>query len=349
MRERVRNPRCHRGVSKPAFSGLALFLFIVFVFIALPVLSGHGKAAHTFVPRRDISAPESLCVEISTEVLYVESGNELPLTVTVTHRGYPVTGAFVNLTGSPNYLCAFEYVNHTTDENGQVFAYLRVEADRSLNVDIMAEAYMENYTSNSYVLKDIVVELPRVLLDGSDIIYVGIGGTVAVCLVGTTEAGKYALLKLFIVPLYSRLSREDVLDHFVRGQIYGYIMSHPGEHYNAIKMSLQVNNGTLSHHLRTLELQGYIKSQRDGTYKRFYPVGTSVPRRRGIQLSDLQMGIIDTIRQTPGITQKEIAKLEGITQQSVSYNLSSLERLGVLTSQRIGIRKRYFITQETAN
>ena len=147
--------------------------------------------------------------------------------------------------------------------------------------------------------------------------------------------------------MYSRVKKENVLDHFVRGQIYGYVMSHPGEHYNGIKQALKVNNGTLSHHLKTLEMQGYLKSHRDGTYKRFYPTGTKTPRNKGIQLSDLQIGIVDAIRQVPGITQKEIAKREGITQQSVSYNLRILIRFGVLQFSREGVRKRYFITEES--
>jgi predicted transcriptional regulator len=226
--------------------------------------------------------------------------------------------------------------------------YLKAITEEEICVDVKVVAYSDNYSWNSVVLRDIAIEPVEGILDRPEILFVGLGGGVmALTLLGATEVGKYALLKLLFVPLYSRIRKDDVLDHFVRGQIYGHILSHPGEHYNGIKQALQVNNGTLSHHLRTLEMQGYLKSQRDGTYKRFYPTGTKLPRKKGIQLSDLQIGIVDAIRQIPGLTQKDIAKREGKTQQSVSYNLKLLERIEVLRSERDGIRKKYFIIEDT--
>ena len=72
-----------------------------------------------------------------------------------------------------------------------------------------------------------------------------------------------------------------------------------------------------------------------------------IPRKKGIQLSDLQMGMVDAIRQTPGISQKDIALIEGISQQSVSYNLAILERMGILDSTRDGVRKKYFISTDS--
>ncbi|MFO7618845.1 MAG: winged helix-turn-helix transcriptional regulator, partial [Thermoplasmata archaeon] len=209
-----------------------------------------------------------------------------------------------------------------------------------------ARASLEGYMPGYHEIKEITVEPPVVIDNTSKVSYIGITGLIAVIIIGSTEAGKCGLIKLFFLPLYSRLKKDDLLDHFVRGQIYGYIMSHPGEHYNHIKLKLDVTNGTLSHHLRALEFQGYIKSQRDGTYKRFYPTDMKVPRTKGIKLSDLQLGILDAIRQCPGISQKEIATREGISQQSVSYNLSLLERMGVLDSSRDGVRKKYYLSSE---
>jgi len=78
-----------------------------------------------------------------------------------------------------------------------------------------------------------------------------------------SENAKYGLL-LLIVPLYSKIKREKVLDHFIRGQIFGYIMANPGEHYNSIKQALDMTNGSLAHHLRTLERERFVKSKRFG-------------------------------------------------------------------------------------
>ncbi|TLZ56909.1 MAG: MarR family transcriptional regulator, partial [Methanobacteriota archaeon] len=145
-----------------------------------------------------------------------------------------------------------------------------------------------------------------------------------------------------IFPLYSRLKKEEVLDHFVRGQIYGYIVSHPGQHYNSMRADLKVTNGTLAHHLRTLEMMGFIKSYREGVFKRFYPIEVSVPQGRGVQLSDLQTHILEMIRGGSGPTQADIASRLEVTQQTVSYNLRTLSREGAIRLEKDGRNTRYY-------
>ncbi len=334
--------------SHSRFSKVAVMLLMVgllaVLFISLVPQDVTG--AHTFIPRRDVAAQSSVEVEIYSEFLNMESGHELPLTITVTHLGYPVPGAIVNVTSSAESVCTFRSESETTDANGQMVVFLLARSNEEICVDITATAYVVNLTSDTFVLRDIAIEPADSILDGPGVLYMGIGGAMAIIAIGATETGKYALLKLLVVPLYTRVRREDVLDHFVRGQIFGHIMSHPGAHYNAIKQALKVNNGTLSHHLKTLEMQGYLKSHRDGTYKRFYPTGQQIPRTKGIQLSDLQMCILDAIKKVPGLTQKDIALEQNISQQSVSYNIRALVRVGALASKRDGVRMRYFIDQE---
>ncbi len=330
------------------FSKAAAMLFFIGLMAALMVsqVPQEATAAHTFIPRRDVAAQDSVDVEIVSDSLNLESGHELPLTITVTHLGYPVPGAVVNVVSTAENVCTFRSESETTDVNGQMVVFLLAVSDEDICVDVTATAYVENYTIGTFILRDIAIEPAESFLDGAGVYYMGIGGAMAIIAIGATETGKYALLKLLVVPLYSRVKREDVLDHFVRGQIFGHVMSHPGAHYNAIKQALKVNNGTLSHHLKTLEMQGYLNSHRDGTYKRLYPTGQQVPRRKGRQLSDLQMCILDAIKKVPGLTQKDLATEHDISQQSVSYNIRALVRIGALSSRRDGISKRYFIDQE---
>jgi hypothetical protein len=79
-------------------------------------------------------------------------------------------------------------------------------------------------------------------------------GALAIFL-GATEAGIYMLF-LFFLPLYSKMRPEEVLDSFIRGKILGYVRANPGCHYNLIKQDLKLHNGTLIHHLDTLERNG---------------------------------------------------------------------------------------------
>lgn len=150
-----------------------------------------------------------------------------------------------------------------------------------------------------------------------------------------TEVGRYGSLSL-LVPLYVRLSRSQVLDHFVRGQIYEYIKLNPGDHYSSIRRELSLSNGLLAYHLSVLEKQNFVKSQRDGRLKRFYPVNMTIPRRKGVRLSDLQVKMLRRIDKNPSITQGRLAGLLGVSRQTVNHNIKLMERAGVLESERDG-------------
>lgn len=291
---------------------------------------------------------KSLDITVNYETMHVESGVPLYFFVTVTHDRLPVEGALIQFNSTADGLCDFTYESQYTDVDGRVVVYLTAYSESGMMLDVFATASIEGYAVAYHLIKDITIQAPAPIIPERDIpSYLSITGIITLIIIASTETGKYGLFKMLLVPLYSRLKKDELLEHFVRGQIYGHIMSHPGEHYNHIKQKLGVTNGTLSHHLRTLELQGYIKSHRDGTYKRFYPTGMTIPRKKGIQLSDLQIGIVDAIRQSPGISQKDIAQREGISQQSVSYNLAILERMGILDSIRDGVRKKYFISSDS--
>jgi DNA-binding MarR family transcriptional regulator len=179
------------------------------------------------------------------------------------------------------------------------------------------------------------------ILPQREAVSVGLGAILAAAVL-STEIGRYGAFKAIVFPLYSRLKKEEVLDHFVRGQIYGYIVSHPGQHYNSMRQDMKVTNGTLSHHLRTLEMMGFIKSYREGVFKRFYPIEVSVPQDRGVKLSDLQIQILEMVRSGSGPTQTDIAGRLDVTQQTVSYNIRTLSREGAIRMEKDGRNTRYY-------
>jgi DNA-binding MarR family transcriptional regulator/predicted GH43/DUF377 family glycosyl hydrolase len=158
---------------------------------------------------------------------------------------------------------------------------------------------------------------------------------------GSTEVGKYRLIP-FISPLYTRLKREDVLDQLTRDKIYEYIMSNPGDHYNSIKQKLNLKNGTLAYHLRTLERENFIKSMRDGMYKRFFAVGTKIPGINGFSLYSIQGRIMEVLVRHPGLTQRDISKLLDASQQLVSYHLNQLIKSGHIRVERSDNTLRYY-------
>jgi parallel beta-helix repeat protein len=146
-----------------------------------------------------------------------------------------------------------------------------------------------------------------------------------------TEGGKYKFVG-FMIPLYTRIKKDQVLNHYLRGRINGYIEANPGEHYNAIKYALNINNGALTYHLRVLERENVIVSKRDGMYKRFYPKSANIPKNYR-RLSDVQKRIVKTINEFEGITQTEIANKLDISPQVVNYHVKILETAGIVQSE----------------
>jgi hypothetical protein len=134
---------------------------------------------------------------------------------------------------------------------------------------------------------------------------------------GGTEIGKYKLLG-FLIPLYSKLTKKMVLDHETRGMIRGYIIANPGDHFTSIKKQIGLKNGTLAYHLKILERENIIKSQRDGIFKRFYPINVKISSNM-VHMSKQEI-ILNTVIENPGVSRKELANIVGLSRQVVNYH-----------------------------
>jgi predicted transcriptional regulator len=173
----------------------------------------------------------------------------------------------------------------------------------------------------------------------SIIVAAAVGG-----LAGGTEFGKYRFLSLLFVPLYTKIHKDKVLDHFTRGRVYEYIRNNPGSHYSLIKRELGLNNGGLTYHLRTLEREELIRARRVGIYKLFYTTKTQIPETIGLGLNEVQKTIVENIRTNPGITQTEIgAKIPDKSQRTISHHIKTMERKGILVLEKEGRDTKCFI------
>lgn len=144
-----------------------------------------------------------------------------------------------------------------------------------------------------------------------------------------------------LAPLYTRLARSEVLDHDSRHTIYGHIAAHPGAHLRQIKRELGVAHGTLLHHLQMLESQEYVRSVRDGMYRRYYTTGTVLPAAT----EDLGDRVLGHIRANPGTRNADICAALRKSPSLVAYHVSRLEQEGKLRRERIGREARLYLTE----
>jgi predicted transcriptional regulator len=160
-----------------------------------------------------------------------------------------------------------------------------------------------------------------------------------------TEVGKYRLLPVLFLPLYTRLHRDDLLDNETRGMIRGCIISDPGIHYNEIQRRCGLGNGKAAYHLQALEREGIIRSRSDGRLRRFYPAEMRLVDAP-VRLDRLQRLIFDFLRERDGLSQREIAGALGISTPTVSRNLKRMAGMGVVRLERRGITVRCFLPEQ---
>lgn len=215
-------------------------------------------------------------------------------------------------------------VEYTFEAAGNYTVTLRVK-DSGGNVDI---------DSVHVLVKAPAEEIPLMIPVGLGILAAAfVGGFL------NTEMGKFGLFKFLLIPLYVKLKHEDILDHFLRGQIYGYIKVNPGENYTSIKNNLQLNNGTLTYHLTVLEREGLIRSKARGSHKVFYPMGVKVPDNG---LHAIQEDILERVNESPGVSISDLSRLIGISRQLTNYHVKKLVEGGQLDIERKGVRARCF-------
>lgn len=174
---------------------------------------------------------------------------------------------------------------------------------------------------------------PVAIATGVSIAVIG-GGSVVVL---STDLGRWKFF-LLLIPLYSRLKRDRVLDNFERGRIYQYILMNPGDYYSSIKKSLGLNNGTLTYHLKVLEQKEFIKSRTSGRVKRFYPFGMKISQGPHRDIQDL---ILVLLYIHPGMSQKEISDELGIHVSTVNYHINMMVGAGILGSRKKDRIQRY--------
>ncbi|HVL47522.1 MAG TPA: MarR family transcriptional regulator [Candidatus Thermoplasmatota archaeon] len=169
-----------------------------------------------------------------------------------------------------------------------------------------------------------------VVVAGAAVGGVGLVGWLAILL--RRDAWRY----LFMAPfagLYTRLARKEVLDHATRDRIHAAIVARPGVHYSQLLGDMGLPAGVLIHHLRTLERHAYVRSRREGPYRRFYPAGARLPAVEADPMTPMQRRVLDILEASGPLTQAQLGERLGMTKQGVSYHLKGLARRGEVVAE----------------
>lgn len=155
---------------------------------------------------------------------------------------------------------------------------------------------------------------------------------------------KYAFT-LALLPMYTRIERDAVLEHEKRDELYELIRATPGIHAHEIGEKARIGWGTTVYHLKLLENHGLIVSKKSGRYKRFFVNTGEYTKKKdvyGALRNETAKAVADYIVNHPGTTQKEMCAALNIQPSLASWHVEKLEGVELVKRVKDGRMVRYF-------
>jgi predicted transcriptional regulator len=174
---------------------------------------------------------------------------------------------------------------------------------------------------------------------------VAVGGAAVLAAVGIAAAlasGKYAFFSI-LAPLYARLQNEEILTNKTREAMYRFIAEHPGVNVSEVVKQFTLGWGATVYHLRVLERNHLIVASKQGRQVCYFQnggrysgkmAGISAVRNANAAL------VARTVLEHPGAPQRDLCKITGLAQPTVSWHLQRLEEAGLVQGDAAA-RRRY--------
>jgi len=158
--------------------------------------------------------------------------------------------------------------------------------------------------------------------------------------------GLKRLAALLVAPLASRLQRGELLENDKRRAIYEEIQDNPGVNLRGLAEGLDLAWGTLLHHLRKLEDNHLITSDRYGKYRRFFLNGSTYSEDEQERLAALSTPstarVAEYILENPGANQSEIGDAIGVTASTILFHVRRLKEVDLVEQERDGRYVHYY-------
>jgi len=131
-------------------------------------------------------------------------------------------------------------------------------------------------------------------------------------------------LSLF-APLYTTISRSNVMNNKKRQEICELLAERKGLTFSELMRGLDMKNGVLAYHLSLLEKNKYVKSARDGKYRRFFLYEDQMPHYNSIEKK-----IVDMVKKNPKISHDQLASSIHVSKMKLNKKVEKLVHEGVL-------------------
>ncbi len=152
-------------------------------------------------------------------------------------------------------------------------------------------------------------------------------------------------LAVLVIPLYARITRDEVFDNDVRERIFNIVNADPGVSATDLASRAAVSWGTTMYHLDVLEQNRVVTSMKDGRYRRYFVNGADLASTKAevaVLKNDRTAAVARIVAETPGSTQKEISRATGMTPQALHWHMARLSEAGLVRKVREGRVVRHF-------
>jgi predicted transcriptional regulator len=151
-----------------------------------------------------------------------------------------------------------------------------------------------------------------------------------------------------LVPLFSRIGGDRMLENEVRQRLHEAIEQDPGLSMGVLRDRTGVAWGTAVYHLHRMERTGLVVSLRQGGYRRYFSPHASSRHRSHIAVLShpTAQRIALFVHGHPGTDQGSVCRELGLLHPAASKHLGRFETLGLVTAQRAGRSRLYHPTQD---
>jgi len=150
-----------------------------------------------------------------------------------------------------------------------------------------------------------------------------------------SEYFKYQILTS-LSPLYTRITKDEVLDNVNRERVYSHIRDHPGDHLSEIARQLGFDIKTIVYHINVLQREREIRIIKGSKFVQCYLRGEKVDHR-----TPAQRRIMAFIADNPGLSFGELRTGTKMKERTLRQHLKMLDP--DLHVRKDGKYKRYFI------
>lgn len=147
---------------------------------------------------------------------------------------------------------------------------------------------------------------------------------------------------------YRAITDNNVLGSSTRLKILDYIKKNPGANFGAISREMGVNRGTLSYHLKTLEIHENIKTYKKRGYTKYFEnhMKFSEDDKKILQYlkQDTPRKIIENLIERPGVSRKDLSNIIGISGPAITQCMEYLRADGIIEMEKGGQFNKYYVS-----